>query len=93
MVLLLMRLWTPADRHGTGSRMVQVARKWFCSLTQDQQGQVLRHLGPLPQWMIASLIDAGLKPIPTALLDQDGAPAFLVPVELLMFFAVPADTS
>ncbi len=73
--------------------MVQVAKKWFDSLTRDQQGQVLRHLGPLPQWMITSLIDAGLKPIPTALLDQDGTPAFLMPVEVLTFFAVPANSS
>ncbi|MCU1395025.1 MAG: hypothetical protein JWM34_3453 [Ilumatobacteraceae bacterium] len=76
-----------------GRPVIQIAKKWFFGLSQDQQGQVLRHVGPLPHWMIASLIDAGLKPIPTALLSPDGTPAFMMPVELLTFFAVPASVS
>ena len=59
---------------------------WFASLSEVQRFEVLRSSGELPPWMVASLQQAGIPPVPvlhsdTSLLDR----GYLMPTQLRDF--------
>ena len=61
------------------------AERWFRTLPDELRQEARTTVGPLPRWIVDSLLDAGISPVPLELRAHDGAHAFMMPARLVEF--------